>query len=123
MTVYRPYPKSAIDLHLLATETFHAAAKELLSSIEPSDYGAAWRSVKRLPLDTSIPSGLEGGNLLIPAIDTGFDETVKAQSSQSLEASEIRSHRKGTAVKIASTSPEIASKKAKTQSDQKAGNK
>ncbi|KAM7543257.1 hypothetical protein Aperf_G00000005204 [Anoplocephala perfoliata] len=110
-------PKSAIDLRFLGTEAFHAAAKELISSGESSEYGAAWRSVKRLPLDTTVPSGLDGECLLIPAIDTGFEETMEPQSPQLVEAAETRrSPRRRATVETTPTSPETAPKKMKKQS-------
>ncbi|KAL5964670.1 hypothetical protein TSMEX_007597 [Taenia solium] len=74
---------SIVNLNLCATEAFHNAGLAFTSTSNPtSDRGATWRWVKRHRLDLSIPSGVDGDSLLIPAIDTGFSEAMGSPSSQ-----------------------------------------
>ena len=83
-----------IDLRHSVTESFHTAGLSLISSPTTSDLGATWRWVKRHRLDLSIPSGVSGDNLLIPAIDTGFVGDTKSQSSTPTKSEVRRSPRK-----------------------------
>ncbi|KAL5105411.1 hypothetical protein TcWFU_003321 [Taenia crassiceps] len=74
---------SIVKLNLCATEAFHNAGLAFTSTSNPtSDRGATWRWVKRHRLDLSIPSGVDGDNLLIPAIDTGYSDTTQSPPSQ-----------------------------------------
>lgn len=105
---------------------FQAASKELMSSTQSTDLGATWRVVKRLPLDIYAPSGIDGENLLIPAIDTGFQSSMDSQTSQSLSERPTlrRSPRKKAApVEPGQTSPAVSPKKLKIESPVKKGSK
>nr|CDS34518.1 hypothetical protein HmN_000887300 [Hymenolepis microstoma] len=118
----KAYPKSAIDLHKSATEMFQAASKELISSTQATDLGATWRVVDRLPLDIYTPSGIDGENLLIPAIDTGFQMSSVPQTSQPLSEHPLirRSPRKkAVPVEPEQTSPSVTPKKLKVESPAK----
>ncbi|VUZ47914.1 unnamed protein product [Hymenolepis diminuta] len=118
--------KSTIDLHKCATEMFQAASKELMSSTQSTDLGATWRMVKRLPLDIYAPSGIDGENLLIPAIDTGFRSSMDSRTSQTpSERPTLRRspRKKAASVETGQTSPAVSPKKLKIESPVKKGGK